>query len=851
MLDKYISIGYISSMFDYISNEKLSKKINFEIGIPIIEKFLSQTMIFISIYGLKDIKDKVIYCINFIIDNDYMNHSLKIQNQLYELIKCCNAYPLLAKLELSDINKLNYVDYLSLNVRKYGKYYYNDKQISIYNNIYLRNNDIIFTAPTSYGKTHLTIMSILDMMKDNLIKNVLIIVPIKAMINDYRKTISKLITDNEINVFESPYIKKIDSNSKNIFIYTQERTLVASSYNGFDNFIDIVVIDEAQSLANVLNDRTLLLIKALSLFTNVQKIYLAPFVKNMYGNVIEKLISSSKTPYLLTIDSSDAIVSNNKYIVDITKPGQISWYDATFAKNESELIKIKDFNAKQYYFQSDYSEAVSIILSGFDEFINRNEKSIIYIASKVESMNVALRIYNMSLDKDTNEMSPRIKALINHLENNIHNKFLMISFIKRGVAYHNAYLDNYTKRQLEYIIGSNNIMDSFIDKLVCTNTIDSGVNLNAKNIFVLIKSRIEGSNQEIRYANLLGRAARISNNTQGNLFYIKISNGKKYEREFYKSNQLKEIITDSVNLGDVTKAENTTYKSFLEDKNLNNIFKEQFLKRNNFEQKGNILTSGEVTLNVRDSNGLDYYIDYKTIIESEEKIRKLSADDLNIYLKCLGNYDDTKKFLEFLKYCYDWEHNLPYKIKKAMTNSSLIATLITYMVQGRSIKEIVDSRIKSVEKRDCKLLVNLDKNFVMQVEYFDDKEYDGYEVFDKNNDNHINVLIINSLEQTQTLIEFYVKKYIQDFYLKVRNIFGELYSNDDIGNFLEFSSIDNKKIFLIENGIIDSFALNEFVKEEYNKFYVDKKIKFTEMIDYVKNKFGEDSPFYYSILDIK
>lgn len=186
-----------------------------------------------------------------------------------------------------------------------------------------------------------------------------------------------------------------------------------------------------------------------------------------------------------------------------------------------------------------------------------------------------------------------------------------------------------------------------------------------------------------------------------------------------------------------------------------------------------------------------------------------------------------------------------------MTNSSLIATLITYMVQGRSIKEIVDSRIKSVEKRDYKLLVNLDKNFVMRVEYFDDKEYDGYEVFDKNNDNHINVLIINSLEQTQTLIEFYVKKYIQDFYLKVRNIFGELYSNDDIGNFLEFSSIDNKKIFLIENGIIDSFALNEFVKEEYNQFYVDKKIKFTEMIDYIKNKFGEDSPFYYSILDIK
>jgi len=715
----------------------------------------------------------------------------------------------------------------------------------------LQNNDIIFTAPTSYGKTHLTIMSILDMMKDNLINNVLIIVPIKAMINDYRKTINKIIDDQVVNVYESPYIKTFDINSKNIFVYTQERTLVASSYNRFESYIDMVVIDEAQALANVLNDRTLLLIKALSLFTDVQKVYLAPFVKNMYNNVIKKLISSSKNPYLLTIDSSDAIVSNNKYIIDITKPGKISWYDATFAQNESELIKIKDFNINQYYFQSDYGQAISIILSGFDEFINRNEKSIIYIASKVESMNVALCIYNMSSNKDSKEMSPRIKALINHLENNIHNKFLMISFIKRGVAYHNAYLDNYTKRQLEYIIGSNNVKDSFIDKLVCTNTIDSGVNLNAKNIFVLIKKRIEGSNQEIRYANLLGRAARISNNTQGNLFYIKMSNGKKYEREFYKSNQLKEITTDSVTLTDVMKSQNTTYKSFLEDKNMNNIFKDQFLKQNKFEQVDNTLKSGELTLNIRDSNGLDYYIDYKTIVESEEKIKKLSSDDLNLYLRCLGNYDNTKKFIEFLKYCYDWEHNLPYKIKNAMNNSTLIATLITNMIQGRSIKEIVNARIKSVEKRECKLLVNLDKNFVMQVEYFDDNEYEGYEVFDKDNDNHINVLIINSLEQTQTLIEFYVKKYIQDFYLRVRNIFGEMYSSDDIGSFLEFNSIDNKKIFLIENGIIDSFALNEFIKEEYNQFYLDKKIRWVEMIKYVKNKFGDTSPLYYSILDIK
>ena len=126
----------------------------------------------------------------------------------------------------------------------------------------------------------------------------------------------------------------------------------------------------------------------------------------------------------------------------------------------------------------------------------------------------------------------------------------------------------------------------------------------------------------------------------------------------------------------------------------------------------------------------------------------------------------------------------------------------------------------------------------------------NYVLFDKDNLEHLNTLIINSLDQTQNLIEFHVKKYIQDFYYRVRKIHGNTFESDDFGNFLEFSAIDDKKIILIENGIIDNFALTEFSKSEYLKFYDNRKINLNQLLLYVEEKFSNESPYYYAVKDI-
>lgn len=848
MLKEYMKIEKIKNMFSLINKYNFEEKKEINNCNQIIHEYLNRTMIFISVYGLEGIRDKVLYCINFIIDQYINDINDDTKYQLRELIIAINAYPLLSKVSVPREIVKDYFEQLKINIRKYGKFYYTDKQIELYSKIYLQKDDIVFSAPTSYGKTHLSIMTIIDMIKDNQIKNVLIIVPTKALINDYKKTINKLNNHTKINVLESPYIHP-NFNEKNFFIYTQERTLVAIDYAHMKDKIDIILIDEAQSLADVLNDRTLLLIKTLNYFENTPKIYLAPFVKNIYENVISKLVNSSKTQVSIELNSSDSLVSNNKYIVDITQSNKIIWYDATFATSEKDIRKIKEYNTNKLPLLTDdtYSNAIDIILDRYDCFVKKNEKSIIYIASKSESMKITLKIYNRLEDKEYPK-SPRIKALIDHLQNNIHEKFLMLKFIERGVAYHNAYLDSYTKRQLEYIIGSN---ENYIDKLICTSTIESGVNLSAKNIFVLIKRNLQGNQPEIKYSNLLGRAARISNNTQGNLFYIKMKEkSTKYESEFYKSSEVKEITTTKIKLDDISKETNITYQSFLEDVDINNELKEEFLTNNHFYEDDGVLTNGNIILHKRISNGLDYYIDTNSIIRSEKIIKQLNEATMNKYLNCLGNYDDTKDFIGFLSYCYDWDKTCNTTIRSRMKNTKLIATMITYIVQGRSIKDMVNNRIEKMNKGEYKLYVYTEKNYVKQIENHENNYDENYELFDKDNLEHMNCLIINSLDQSQNLIEFHVKKYIQDFYYRVRKIHGDFLENNNIGNFLEFSAIDEKKIILIENGIIDNFALVEFSKKEYNEFYNDRKINLRGLLDCIEKKYTDESPYYYAISDM-
>lgn len=252
----------------------------------------------------------------------------------------------------------------------------------------------------------------------------------------------------------------------------------------------------------------------------------------------------------------------------------------------------------------------------------------------------------------------------------------------------------------------------------------------------------------------------------------------------------------------------------------------------------------------RKSNGLDYYIEDSIIDDVERAINSLTSETINKYLNCLGNYEETKDFVTFLANIYKWDNISSGNLKNIMKDIDLITTMLNYISQGKSVKDIVNYRIKQVRNKEYKLHINISRNWVKKVKFDDNSTFYGYELLDENNTKHINVLIVNCLDLLQNLIEYDIKKYIQDFIFRVKKIASNEYNTEKMGNFVEFSSTDNKKVFLMENGIIDSFALNEFVKSEYNQFFEENKINYEELLSYIQVKYGMDSPFYYEIYDL-
>ena len=159
-----------------------------------------------------------------------------------------------------------------------------DKSISLYPEQLrvvdeIKNQEaLIISAPTSFGKT----FCIFEYIAKYLPKNVVLIVPTLALVDEYLK---KIISKYK-NVFSNykKYINididtKIDYEQNNLFVLTHDKVVENNSYNLIKK-IDFLVIDEVYKLKREENnDRVLILNLAYYYLSKIAKKYvlLAPF----------------------------------------------------------------------------------------------------------------------------------------------------------------------------------------------------------------------------------------------------------------------------------------------------------------------------------------------------------------------------------------------------------------------------------------------------------------------------------------------------------------------------------------------------------------------------------------------
>lgn len=395
-----------------------------------------------------------------------------------------------------------------------------------------RNQALIVSAPTSFGKT----FCIFEYIAKYKPKNVVLIVPTLALVDEYRKKIIRKYKEKfkEYKVYSNiDEEKQYDFAKNNIFILTHDRVVQETTYMLIKE-IDFLVIDEVYKLEKDLkDDRVLVLNMAYYYMSKIAKKYvlLAPFIKNVYDTELLE-----KKPVLYSSNYSPVV---NKVIT-------------------CELINDKDREL----------ECKRILNK-----IGNEEKTLIYFPTVTGIYNYIKNI--ISQEDIIENIDDSIKFFIDWAKEEIHEEWGLIKALERGYLIHNGQLPIGTRMfQMNFYEKSD-----IYNRLLCTSTLLEGVNTSAKNIIITRPSRAQNDEKDnfsaFDFYNLVGRTGRLYEHFLGKAYYIKGINDPVYKKidaiksiRFELTDESKDI---DLQTGDIDK-----HKDILEFLNMLKINREEY-----------------------------------------------------------------------------------------------------------------------------------------------------------------------------------------------------------------------------------------------------------------------------------
>ena len=338
-----------------------------------------------------------------------------------------------------------------------------------------------FSAPTSTGKSHV-LFSIIQKSEHD----VVVVVPSRALINEYYLRLCDEIQDKSVNILT--YVDKINTIRcrRNIFILTPERC--KDLFRLKEQFtIDIILFDEAQ-LTDEKGKRGLyfdaIVRRCNRELPNTKIIFAHPFVVNPEVQITKNLLSQ---------EQSNSEVYNQRCV------GQI-------------FVCQKD-DGSFNFFGSDTNLFSNKQLScGFDPIENciKNKGSVLFYVSKNSILtNGYLNAFSKYISLCPEIEDPESLELIEELREftggvtvaymNYYSQ--MLALLKRGIVIHHGSLP----------LKARMLVEKYTKKHFCricfaTSTLEQGINMPFDIVYI---DRLESSN-ELAVKNLIGRAGRSS-----------------------------------------------------------------------------------------------------------------------------------------------------------------------------------------------------------------------------------------------------------------------------------------------------------------------------------------------------
>lgn len=332
------------------------------------------------------------------------------------------------------------------------------------------SKSVVITAPTSFGKSLL----IEELIARNKYKNIVIIQPTLALIDETRKKLRKY--DEHYKLILST-TQEPSSEGRNIFLFTGERVV---EYKSFPK-IDFFVIDEFYKLSLERDDdRAIALNQAFSkLLTFTNKFYmLGPMVRTIPAKFMERF--------------------------------DLVWFPTTFATVAVDELNIELKSLKK---QERNQEKINLL---YELLINTNEQTIIYCSSPQKATELAIGYLNHLKEVESKgryQLKANTNDISEWISENINKEWSLIEAINCGIAFHHGALprhlgcsivEEFNKQKIKY--------------LFCTSTLIEGVNTTAKNVILFDQEKGKKSIDYFDYKNIAGRSGRMKQHFVGNVF---------------------------------------------------------------------------------------------------------------------------------------------------------------------------------------------------------------------------------------------------------------------------------------------------------------------------------------------
>ena len=689
---------------------------------------------------------------------------------------------------------------------KYGKQTLTDTQYRIIERM-RGENYFSFAGPTSLGKSFILKDAIYDIAQRSDLDQhcVVFLVPTRALIGQTAADLRALLKNVlEVNVATFPSLPRFlqQEYSRTIFVFTPERLLRYLADPKRD--IDYLIVDEAQKVISKKDARSSLYYHAIFEVTRrfeTKLLFASPSVKNpeLFLELFGKATNGA-------LSIQERTVAQQRYFVDLVERKQYYLSASDAVQNELDAAPVAQ-------------EPADLVRS-----LSGNRKSIIYINSSAKSADFAMGLAAKLPETEDEAIDKLIKFVTEH----IHKDYYLARTLKHGVAFHHGKMPQEVRQKIEALFSS---PDSRLQYVVCTSTLLEGVNLPAKNIFVLNDTHGSAGFGKIDFENLVGRAGRLTYDFSGNVICVRheikmwststralIPRGDPVVAESFLVNpgRLKKPFTDIAKVlqdkqlpGAMTNDERRIAEQYSSILLLHLLDKRQTPLRTLFVEK---VPDGSKIL---DKSASDFKGSVEVLRRSpgilpkyQNKVWERLTQGAEHALIPAGtkefSYDLFEGILTRLGNLYNWKEEesggreplVPAEDPGYSRRLRYWAMLMSYWVRGEPLVLMIRRTISYHKKRG-----NITyRDFSRSPSIID-------EVFDSSNPKHINIIIEKMMKDLETGLRFKIVSYLENYHDLSVEVLGVQRAGVNVAMLVEYGSTDPKVINLQEVGFSRAVAL--------------------------------------------